>query len=443
MATIEHPYAKLDGGPVIECSFENTVNAGVNWSAKVLGVNDISGSTPTTHTLEIEGLSCPPLVSTDSETSSFGGYGTTTYSGTDQTSYLLSQDGISLPTMHHKTGSEIINAIAAAAGITVIVGGAVSGMKVEDYDVQGGVVGEHIVRLLRDAACNYRITSGGMEIFDAIPTSGAGAVGEIVPSTTSRKRALAQLYTQVWCRKQSKGKNVVTFPVTKSGMGGGDLGTGLLSSSLSVSVAPGYAGGLAYVAFYTEAGGNGWLCGYRAMMPEFVPGGASFAGVSALIGPVTGVEVAKSCVFSIRPPGFGGSTNLTVIVRGQLPGNSNDYDSSFTVTLPACTVVTDDVTGIVTVTNSGDTAGRKRKLIVESPCWPKKEWIEYNQIPSKLLAEANKGTDTVSAQVKWGTPITVGEIYTIGDLPPARYDSVSYQCSESGFSQKATGWVIH
>ena len=361
------PDIVCDGATCISVEYSNTVNEGVKASATVLGVyNETAGAE---HHISVCGNPLPPFLATGVSTKSVAGIGTTTYSGIDKPSYLLGAKGLSIPTMHNTTGGAAIAAIANLVGAQVTVGGNVYSMQIEEFDMQGGKLGEYIAKLLQETGCDWYIDNDGvMQIcdFGGGPGGTYGTVGEV-----ETKSQLLGLYTDVILRKVSKQSAMIQIPVNKGPMGQGDLGpTGLLQPYASIE--PGGAGSVGYVAFFTSSGGDGKLCGYQAVDPMFAIGGASYAGVSALSGPVISGEPAKFCVFEVLYSQMGGAVNFTLTVRGKIPTSGGvTYDPSFKVTSQA--------NGQGNVTN---------KLTMTSTLWPTQHFA--NIIAPNVLGSANR-----------------------------------------------------
>ena len=478
-----------DGLHVIDCSYENTVNSGIRWSATLDGIvsSDVLDKVQKC-TLKAGDWTSSPLVVLDSDIKTKGGKGTTTLSGTDEASYILTAEGLSLPTLHDLVGQELIYTLASRAmGIIVSTrtviqvtnnpdgsititqtifngdgsstttstinsssgfaatisfnGSLCTGMlqqsRIESFDMQGGGVGEYITRLMRDFACNYRINATGkFEIFDV--DQDMRGMSSIVTGSASQKWNLSNKYTQVWCRKSSRTQGIYSFHIQKPGMGGGDLGDGFAPSSLQISIGAGALGSLAYVAFFTGPGGTGQLCGYFALDPNFGITGSRPGGVFNLSMMSTSAGHARSVVWSAEPA-VNNQDDLYLIVRGRLSSQFN-YDAAFTSTYPTDHFEPDPNTGLLVVIRDGDYAPRQRHLIVESPLWPTQAIVD--QLAPKILLEANKGCHTITREVEFNPSILPGG-YMDADVdgPRARYDSVSWRGGSGGVGMTITGWV--
>ena len=408
----------------VETDFEVGVNSEVRWSARLAQAIAVSWAPTDVWTLKVASKSgafaewtSPALVCLDVDAETRGGAGPMTIGGKDLASHLLSAEGVSMPTIQNNMASDVISAIAAAAGTSVSYVGSpvLSSMRLAEYDVQGSTesYGTHISRILRDAGCNWRpaMSGGGIEVF---PMDHDVSLGGVVVGETRTQGRRAAEYSQVVCRKSSKQQGEFNFTADATGMQGGDIGpVGLLGSSIAVADLS-TSGSVGYVAFYSGAGGSGSLVGLCTLNPQYPPGS---------LGTANPALAALSAVWSMHPPQGGGTT-----VAGRLritgsPPSAYSYDPAFTSKYPET-----------------DSATRKRVLLIESPLWPTKDFLESNNIHRSMLWEANKSLRTVRRSVLF-TPYLWpgGTLPADSDASKARYDSVSWHvgaevsCEVAGF----------
>ena len=509
---------------VTTAKITNTINAGVKWDAEVPFNLGTKNWAPTDEfRLHMANGVSMPLVCTEPDWDTYGGLGTTRLSGQDKTSFLLTASGLSMPSMHNMMAKDVIRALCSRAtnnvvqitspqppayvdsasfqaafaeyliGVTTVDGSPpftiqymegtpLDTMRIEQFDVQGGSMGEYLTHILRDTGCNYRIgPNGELQIFRM---DYRAENANITPGRTRWKKRLSGIYTQVWCRKQSRAKGFFSFTATKTGITDGSLAPfGLQSGSMRVGIVNGGIGNVAYIAGFTGAGGKGSCCFYEAVDPAYAIGGAKYAATLALVGPIVS-GVCMSIAFSVEPvatasptttvgatsTGTTGATSTTsnihvVVWVSGTPGNQTvdgmvsgfSYDPTFVVTDPPDILVTDPTTGIVyvagTTTNpvtgnvtytgegEGDHAARQLHLIVDSSLWPTQSWLLDNGIPQLLLWEANKGTSTVTREVEYNPTLVPGGVKVAdADAPECRYESVTL--STDPVNASVTGFEV-
>ena len=436
-ANVATPGLTLSGRKVISATYTSTTNEGIRWSVTCEGADDLDamGNEPGIYTFESSaGPASPPLAATNPTSTSFGGVGTTTYSGKSQVEYLLGASGQSMTPLNDATDTAVIQALGATAGVSIL--GDATGMLIEEYDLQGDVIGQAISKILKDIGYEFIIDVGGLRIFPILTAAGAGSSQGV--GTVEKSRSFGERWTQVWCRKKSKATALKNIPISKSGPGTGDLGpVGFDPASLSVDIAPGGSGTCAYVAFYSGPNGGGHLCGWRAIDPTFgLTGGYTGGGVFSLLGGVIDPEgPAMSCLYSAEPPLSGTEVDFQLVIRGRpFSASSHNYDPSFTASYPPDTVTTDASTGIQTVTASGDTATRKKKLIVSSTFWP--TLAGMGDIPKRILYSNNKQVSTVTEHYAF-QPIFVPAGYLACG---AICDSVSWSFGKNNVLSRK-GWI--
>ena len=492
----------LSSPVVVNGSGSNSVNGILEFATMIPDVRYLEfGWAPTdAWYLHSGGWTSPPLVCLAPVRSTKGGLGTCTLKGQDLATYLMTAEGLSLPTMHNMFAKDVLNAICSRAmntvyiitpsppppaaldtaammaaiqgfvngvtsfsapsqiSLTYVGGTPLDNMRIEEYDMKGGTLADHFTGILRDAACNYRVNATGG--FDIFKTQHDAELINYVSAGAEWAQEYGHVWTQVWCRKQSKARGLFGFPATAAGLHTGELAPLGLKTISSVTVQPGGTAQVAYIALYTGKNGSGQCCGYYAIDPAFDITGNGYAGVSSLIGPIVS-GIAQSVVWATEPLPANVPYYVVIVINGKPPG-TYEYDPSFTTTFPPDILVTDPVTQIVSVAGDttdpisgletstgageGDHAARQRHLIVSSSLWPTQAWLESNNIPQQMLWEGNKGNNTVSRDVEFD-PVTLMTPGKVGaadlDGPRARYDNVSFTCGSDGMpSMKMKGFVI-
>lgn len=396
-------------------TYESSVNGGINWKADLRALATIDWDEDDEWTIAVSekgsafaAWGSPTLVCTEIDTDTRGGAGTMSIGGQCKTSFLLEQQGLTIATISDTFADHAIETIATAAGISTSFLGShvLDTLRLREYDCQGedNTYGSHIVRILRDGGCNYRIggtdpTKGYLEMF---PISYDVDLATVSVIRTTRQIRLGRKNTQIWLRKTSKQAGQFIFSEDSVGVKGGDIGPiGLAASSLSVSDLS-TSGSIGYVAFYSGASATGTLVALFELNPQYASGITDTPNQAL---------TALSCVFAVHPP-TGGSTTVAakLLVQGTPPG-AYAYDLAFTSKYPGT-----------------DTSARKRKFLIESPLWMTQAHLETANIHRDLLWESNKSNRVVRRDVVFNPNVMPGGCMdTDDDAPKARYDTVSWQ----------------
>jgi hypothetical protein len=458
------------GGFEIEASslqYTDEVNGKIEWRCAVSDTGIVGADWSPTADWRIiaNGSTSPRLVCYRPKQKTRGGVGRTFLQGQDYISFMLTSEGLSLPTAHNMMAPALINAICARASeritlvtanppldnisfasgvspfpISYVAGPGVLGtMRIEEFDLQNGVLGDYVTNILKDAAFNYRLSRGSLDLFPV--TASLAEASPVSADGEYEGPPNPDMSTQVWCRKQSKSRGLFAIPCRQRGINQGSLGpSGLTSGSISVQQLPGGTGNVAYVAVFTGASGSGACCGYFPVMSQFFLGGSGFGGAMALVGPIV-PGIAMSAIISCVP--FGGVVDLNVIIRGR-PPLAFDYDPPFTVTFPQDTVEIDPLTNIMTVVTTADTAPRQKKYLVTSSLWPSQDWLEDGDpsVKELLLFEKNKYLlGKVTRQIPFDFGFLPGTVVPAdSDGPKARFDKISMTNGKTEPSMTITGW---
>ena len=363
------------------------MNDSIHWTADLAAPIAITWADDATWTLHVKSLAgpvrgvgpLPPWWPWTSPLAPGAARGQCASGGTDRTSYLLSAEGITMPTLFDRMADYVIDAIATQAGVaTRYVGTTVlSAMRLQQFDVQGPreTLGGHIVRILRDAACNYRIGSDGvLEIFQM---SLDQSLGNIQVHETERDIKRAGKYTQIWCQKQSMQQSSFVFTADSEGVKGGDIGPlGLAGSSISAQDAS-TSGSVWYAAFYSESGGNGNLVALKILSPEYYGQPIEWPPTNpGSLGPVRGLRREESSRWHHgggKAPGAG------------LPALGVRLPRQFHQQVPLERHVP---------CGSGESSWA-------SPLWPTLDLVQSNNLHEQMLWEANKNSDVVRRSVRF------------------------------------------
>lgn len=435
LRTMTKPWANLSGAPVLNFRVSQMANRGWDWSATVAGritfpVDPAAGEQEVfvLHVGDGRGhtLTSPPLVASSQRAWDYSiGGEVTIYSGTDQTSWKLSQPFQSLPTLRNTQFSTIIKAIAEATGVTIY--GPTADLNLTEEDIKQSNWWDALARMAEVAICNLVVDPSGALRF--VPLQWVGETCNFVPEKATRSQNPTRRVTGFLINKLTS--HYQAAAVTQDRYYTFDSAGYKVQQlrhpvSSAVAVDESTSGSCSLVGFWD--GNPNTPTSNLIRFQSMGNADQAFVTVPATNKwPATWITVA---VAESAPPFDTRPIAARLAISGSSPppegAQLQGVDLSFTVTV-----------GVIKGQGARPGPVRNESL------YPSKAYVIANS--QGLLWESNKDFDTIRTdgpidctarlfgKLKMALPATV---------PPARIQQVDHTGSDSGFSTALNGFVI-
>ena len=273
--------------PVRSVTFSKAINKGCTWSAVASNIAAVPAFTSadvwrmSVSCMDVDNVpniwQSPPLVAPERlNTVALSGL-SQDIKGVDQTSWLLSTEGVSQPTLPFTSAAQVLFLLELMTGVSVVNP---PNQALEEYTISGSTMQRHLEDVLLQCSYGYRIGDNGQIV--CFPSNFSYVTNRpLVCKEITVNPNENSLYTHLKLIKRSKIASEFNLPYDKTGVQSKSLTTPLIPGSIEAADHPS-AGHLAYAAFYDAGGGINRIFTFDTEFDGVIPSSTSGSGPSTV-----------------------------------------------------------------------------------------------------------------------------------------------------------------